>query len=45
MRERFAISNRLEHYNDEILSKIVERSSDILDLSIDSDSALKLKKK
>lgn len=42
MRERFAISNRLEHYDDEILSKIVERSSDILDLSIDSDSCFEI---
>ena len=37
MRERFAISNRLEHYEDELLSKIVERSSNILDLSTDSE--------
>ena len=27
MRARFAISNRLEHYRDDLLSKIVERSS------------------
>src|SRR5210317_2535388 len=28
MRERFAISNRLEHYDDKLLSEIVERSSE-----------------
>ena len=42
MRERFAISNRLEHYEDELLSKIVERSSNILDLSIDSESCFEI---
>ena len=35
MRERFAISNRLEHYDDKLLSEIVERSSEILKLKID----------
>ena len=42
MRERFAISNRLEHYQDELLSKIVERSSNILDLSTDSESCFEI---
>ena len=42
MRERFAISNRLEHYEDELLSKIVERSSNILDLYIDSESCFEI---
>lgn len=42
MRERFAISNRLEHYDDELLSKIVERSSNILDLSTDSESCFEI---
>ena len=42
MRERFAISNRLEHYEDELLSKIVERSSNILDLSTDSESCFEI---
>ncbi len=42
MRERFAISNRLEHYDDELLSKIVERSSDILKLKIDKKSSFEI---
>ena len=42
MRERFAISNRLEHYEDVLLSKIVERSSSILDLSTDSESCFEI---
>ena len=36
------ISNRLEHYEDELLSKIVERSSNILDLSTDSESCFEI---
>ena len=42
MRERFAISNRLEHYSDDLLSKIVERSSDILKLEIDKKSCYEI---
>ena len=42
MRERFAISNRLEHYDDKLLSKIVERSSDILKLKIDKKSCFEI---
>ena len=42
MRERFAISNRLEHYNDDLLSKIVERSSDILKLKTDKKSCYEI---
>ena len=42
MRERFAISNRLEHYDDDLLSKIVERSSDILKLKIDKKSCYEI---
>jgi len=42
MRERFAISNRLEHYDDKLLSKIVERSSNILGLSTDSESCFEI---
>jgi Holliday junction DNA helicase RuvB len=42
MRERFAISNRLEHYEDELLSKIVERSSNILHLSSDNESCFEI---
>ena len=42
MRERFAISNRLEHYDDKLLSEIVERSSDILKLEIDKKSCFEI---
>ena len=42
MRERFAISNRLDHYDDNLLSKIVERSSDILKLEIDKKSCFEI---
>tara|TARA_B100001057_G_scaffold465380_1_gene521466 strand:- start:12663 stop:13667 length:1005 start_codon:yes stop_codon:yes gene_type:complete len=42
MRERFAISNRLEHYDEKMLSKIVERSSDILKLNIDKNSCFEI---
>jgi len=45
MRERFAISNRLEHYSDDLLSKIVERSSSILDLKIDKTSCFEIAKR
>ena len=45
MRERFAISNRLEHYKDDLLSKIVERSSSILDLKIDKTSCFEIAKR
>jgi len=42
MRERFAISNRLEHYDDKLLSEIVERSSEILKLKIDKKSCFEI---
>ncbi len=42
MRERFAISNRLEHYDDDLLSQIVERSSCILKLKIDKKSCFEI---
>ena len=45
MRARFAISNRLEHYRDDLLSKIVERSSSILDLKIDKTSCFEIAKR
>ena len=35
MRERFAISNRLEHYDDEILSKIVEITASVPPIMVD----------
>lgn len=39
MRARFGISNRLEYYNTEVLSSIVTRSADLLEILIDSDAA------
>ena len=45
MRERFGISNRLEHYGDDLLSKIVERSSSILGLKIDKNSCFEIAKR
>ena len=42
MRERFAISNRLEHYENDLLSQIVERSSGILKLKIDKKSCFEI---
>ena len=45
MRERFAISNRLEHYDDKLLSEIVERSSEILKLKIDKKSCFEISRR
>jgi len=45
MRERFAISNRLEHYDDDLLSQIVERSSGILKLKIDKKSCFEISRR
>ena len=42
MRARFGINNRLENYKTELLSTIVERSSDILEIEIDSDAAIEI---
>jgi len=42
MRARFGINNRLEYYKTELLSTIVERSSDILEIEIDSDAAIEI---
>ena len=39
MRARFGINNRLEYYNNNILSSIVKRSSEILNIKIDSNAA------
>jgi len=39
MRARFGINNRLEYYNIDVLSSIVKRSSDILDIQIDNKAA------
>ena len=42
MRARFGINSRLEYYKTELLSSIVERSSDILDINIDNEAAIEI---
>jgi Holliday junction DNA helicase RuvB len=42
MRARFGISSRLQYYSTELLSTIVERSSEILNLPIDQDAAIEI---
>ena len=42
MRARFGINSRLEYYKTEILSNIVERSSDILDIEINQKAAIEI---
>lgn len=39
LRARFGIQCHLEYYNSSVLQRIVERSSDILDIPIDEDAA------
>ena len=42
MRARFGISNRLEYYNTELLSSIVERSAHILNVPIAENAAIEI---
>ena len=42
MRARFGINSRLEYYNTELLSTIVQRSSDILNIEINNDAAIEI---
>tara|TARA_B100001142_G_scaffold308384_1_gene339880 strand:+ start:4743 stop:5768 length:1026 start_codon:yes stop_codon:yes gene_type:complete len=42
LRARFGINSRLEYYKLDLLSKIVDRSSSILDVSIAKDAALEI---
>ena len=42
MRARFGISNRLQYYSTELLSTIVIRSADILNVSINEDAAIEI---
>ncbi|MEM8762585.1 MAG: Holliday junction branch migration DNA helicase RuvB [Bacteroidota bacterium] len=42
MRARFGIQSRLQYYNTELLSTIVERSADILKVSITNDAAIEI---
>jgi Holliday junction DNA helicase RuvB len=42
MRARFGIQSRLQYYKTELLSAIVERSADILNVPIDIESAIEI---
>ena len=42
MRARFGITSRLEYYNSELLSIILERSANILNVSISSQAAIEI---
>lgn len=42
MRARFGISNRLEYYSTELLSDIVQRSADILNVQIQPNAAIEI---
>ena len=42
MRARFSITNRLEYYNTELLSTIVERSAEILKVPITNEAAIEI---
>tara|TARA_B100000925_G_scaffold290970_1_gene277534 strand:- start:934 stop:1956 length:1023 start_codon:yes stop_codon:yes gene_type:complete len=42
MRARFGINSRLEYYKTELLSSIVQRSSEILDIKIDDTAAIEI---
>ena len=42
MRARFGINSRLEYYETNLLSKIIKRSSEILEINIDNDAALEI---
>jgi Holliday junction DNA helicase RuvB len=45
LRDRFGIKARLDYYDHEILSKIVFRSSSILDIKIDTNAAFEIAKR
>lgn len=45
LRDRFGVVNRLEFYTNEELAKIVERSSKVLDITIDKRGALEIAKR
>lgn len=45
LRDRFGIVNRLELYNTQDLTTIVKRSSSILEVNIDEDSAIEIAKR
>ena len=45
LRARFGINSRLEYYDSEILSNIINRSSSILDISISKDAAYEISRR
>jgi holliday junction DNA helicase RuvB len=42
LRARFGINSRLEYYNSEVLTNIIERSSGLLNIPIDEEAAYKI---
>jgi Holliday junction DNA helicase RuvB len=42
LRARFGITSRLEYYDTNLLAKIIQRSSDILNVAIDEDAAYEI---
>lgn len=42
LRARFGITSRLEYYDTDLLAKIIQRSSDIINVSIDEDAAFEI---
>jgi holliday junction DNA helicase RuvB len=45
LRDRFGIKSRLDYYDAELLSRIVKRSGNILDMKINEDAAIELAKR
>ncbi len=45
LRDRFGIKSRLDYYHADLLTKIVNRSSKILDINIDDNAAVELAKR
>ncbi len=45
LRDRFGIKSRLDYYESELISKIINRSAKLLDIKIDSDAAIELSKR
>jgi len=42
LRARFGITSRLEYYDTDLLAKIIQRSSDIINVAIDEDAAFEI---
>lgn len=42
LRARFGITSRLEYYDTDLLAKIIQRSSDIINVGIDDDAAFEI---